>query len=263
MKKTAYYEAFHDKESSSRFFYSENADTPSHFHRCIEILYITEGRARCAVDGEPFDAGKDDIVFVRRCAVHEIAPAPAYGNFVLIVKAAYADDFGSALEKETLPPLLNDRPFNRTLLPLLLRMQRAVQKPSFLVMKGYIDVLIGSLLDHYERRPFAPTPNLSAVVEALNYIDEHFSEPITLDSLAAHFGYNKYYFSRLFNAYIGENLNNYVNAVRVRKLVETAKRTDKTNFSDLAFGCGFDSMTTFYRHFLRVYQKTPGEVLGR
>ena len=125
MKKTAYYEAFHDKESSSRFFYSENADTPSHFHRCIEILYITEGRTRCAVDGEPFDAGKDDIVFVRRCAVHEIAPAPAYGNFVLIVKAAYADDFGSALEKETLPPLLNDRPFNRTLLPLLLRMQRA------------------------------------------------------------------------------------------------------------------------------------------
>ena len=263
MKEHVTYQAFHDRESSFRFFYSENADTQPHFHRCIEMLYITAGRADCTVDGESFTAEKDDIVFVRRCAAHSLRPAPTYANYVAIVKTAYADDFEKQLEKETLPPHLADKAYNRTLRPLLPRMLRAMREPSFLVMKGYADILLGSLLQHYERRPFSPTPNLSAVVDALNYIDEHFAEPLTLDALAAHFGYNKYYFSRLFNAYIGENMNNYINAVRVRKLAEAAKHTENVNVSDLAFACGFDSMTTFYRHFERIYGRAPSDVFGK
>ena len=259
MKKTAVYESIHDKSNEFKIFLSQDDDTPPHFHRCIEILYITEGQTRGEVDGEPFYAEKDDIVFVRRCAVHEIAPAPAYKNYVLIVKSAYADDFSPALEKETLPPLLSDKEFNRSLLPVLLNIEQAGD--SFLVQTGYTDVLIGSLLAHYERRAFTPTPNLSAVVSALNYIDEHFAEPITLGSLAELFGYNKYYFSRLFNAYIGENLNNYINMVRVHKLVDAARRAEKVNFSDLAYDFGFESMTTFYRHFERIYKGSPGNVL--
>ena len=249
----------HDKSSEFKIWRSHDSNTPPHFHRCIEMLYITHGRICGEVDGMSFYAGKDDIVFVRRCAVHELSPAPTYRNYVLIVKSAYADDFSPALEKETLPPLLSDKAFNRSLLPVLHNMEKAGN--SFLVQKGYTDVLIGSLLSHYERQPFTPTPNLSTVVSALNYIDEHFAEPITLDSLAAQFGYNKYYFSRLFNAYIGESLNNYINMVRVHKLVDAARRAEKVNFSDLAYDFGFDSMTTFYRHFERIYKGSPGNVL--
>lgn len=263
MKKHALYDAIHDRTSNIRFFFGENGEAPLHFHRCIEILYITQGCAHCSVEDESFNAEKDDIIFVPRCAVHEIAPAPSYGNFVLIVKTAYANDFAAALEKKTFAPLLKDHSFNRTLFSLFLRMQRIMQKPSFLVLKGCIDMLVGSLLDHYELYPFTPTPNLSVVIKALDFIDEHFSEPVTLDSLAAHFGYNKYYFSHLFNTYIGENLNNYINGVRIRNFLEKAKQSNSVNYANLAFDCGFESMTTFHRHFLRIHQKTPSELLGR
>ena len=48
-------------ESSFRFFYSENADTLPHFHRCIEILYITEGSIACEINGEklPFEVNEN------------------------------------------------------------------------------------------------------------------------------------------------------------------------------------------------------------
>lgn len=264
MKKTAFYEYKHDRENDFILMKNDGADcysTPPHFHRCIEIIYVTGGKMRCEVDGEAFEAEQDDIVFARRCAVHELYPAPSYTDYVLIVKAAYAGDFSAALDKETLPPLLGDREFNRRVLRDCFEKMDRADLSSYLVAKGYVDILMGMLLSHYEKRPVVAAPNLSTVVSALNYIDDHFSEPITLDSLAQKFGYNKYYFSRLFNAYIGENLNNYINMVRVQKLVAAAEKKDKINFSDLAFDFGFDSMTTFYRHFNRVYEKTPKAVI--
>ena len=134
---------------------------------------------------------------------------------------------------------------------------------SELVKKGYINIIIGSLLAHYKRIPVPATPQMGVVLGALNYIDEHFAEPISLDSISSVFGYNKYYFSRLFNTYIGENLNNYINTVRIRNLVSAAKKTDNPNLSELVFGSGFDSMTTFYRSFSRLYDRSPTEVFKK
>ncbi len=263
MKQTVQYEAFHDKQNDLCIFRSANAATLPHFHRCIEMLYITQGTLIGKVDDTDVVAEKDEILFVRRCAVHSIQPTPLYSDIVLIVKSAYADDFSSRLEKRSFPPVLKDKAFNRSLLPYLNKLESLQAPQDFLIAKGYIDILVGSLLAHYPREPVTPTPNLSAVVTALNYIDEHFAEPLSLDSISDAIGYNKYYFSRLFNAYIGESLNNYVNMVRVRNLLETAKRTEKPNLSTLVYDCGFDSMTTFYRHFARFYDRTPAEIIGK
>ena len=265
MKKTAFYEYKHDREDNFVLMKNEGTGdcaTLPHFHRCIEIIYVTKGKMRCEVDGETFFAEKDDIVFAHRCAVHELYPTPFYDDYVLIIKAEYTGDFASLLEKETLPPLMNDKSFNRNILSDCFEKMYTSNTSSFLVAKGYVNVLMGMLLSHYEKRPINAAPNLSTIVAVLNYIDDHFTEPLTLDSLAQQFGYNKYYFSHLFNSYIGENLNNYINMVRVQKLVASAEKKKKTNFSDLAFDFGFDSMTTFYRHFNRIYEKTPKIILG-
>ena len=97
-------------------------------------------------------------------------------------------------------------------------------------------------------------------MSALNYIDDHYRESLSLDRLADEFGYNKYYFARLFNTYIGESLNGYINAVRVRNLIAEAKKQENPNLSELVFANGFDSMTTFYRNFSKYYDKPPTEV---
>ncbi len=261
MKAAAFYESFHDKESALRAFSCTDAVTSAHFHRCIEILYITEGRLEAEVDGAHVTAEKDDIVFVRRCAVHAILPAPSYYDCVLLIKSQFSEDFSSLLEKETLPALLADKQFNRTLFPFFEKLREEIEEMPFLVAKGYIDVIIGSLLSRYERMPVVAAPNLSMVVAALNYIDDHFAEPIGLETLSSVFGYNKYYFSRLFNSYIGENINSYINRVRIENILARARRQEKANLCELAYACGFDSMATFYRNYARYYDKPPTQLL--
>ena len=75
MKQSYFYEPDHDRADVVEFF-SGYGHTLPHFHRCIEIIYITKGAMRCEIDGKKFLAEKDDIVFSRKCAVHELIPAP-------------------------------------------------------------------------------------------------------------------------------------------------------------------------------------------
>lgn len=261
MKNSFIYEAFHDREKALRCFYSKDATPSPHFHRCIEMLYITRGKAEGVVDGRNIFAEKDDIVFARKCAVHSYLPCPHYGKLVLIVKEAYEDDFAPYLETGTLPPLMSDKAFNRTLFSDFLRLYRVRESESFLVKKGLINIIFGKLFSHYPREKATPSPNLSTIVSVLGYIDDHFEEQITLDSIAAEFGYNKYYFSRLFNTYIGDSLNGYINMVRVNNVLARAKKKESGSLSQIIFDCGFDSMTTFYRNYSRFYDKPPTEIL--
>ena len=75
MKKSFFYEPQHDRTDAIEFFPGAGHTMP-HFHRCIEILYITDGSIDCEIGGAKFFAEKDDIVFTPKCAVHELIPAP-------------------------------------------------------------------------------------------------------------------------------------------------------------------------------------------
>lgn len=58
MKKDIFYEAFHDKTDKVEFFQSAHDDTFVHFHRCIELIYVTDGAIDCEVGEEKFPAQK-------------------------------------------------------------------------------------------------------------------------------------------------------------------------------------------------------------
>lgn len=260
MKQNFFYEAGHDKADTISFHYSENVYTPPHFHRCIEILYVKQGGIDFEVNGEAFHADRDDIVFVHKCGVHALQPAPAYTDYVLIIGPRYSNDFAGIFRTKALPTHLTDKEYNRKVLPCMSALHELKETDSELIKKGYTDVIIGHLLSHYEKVSVPLMPKIETVVNVLNYIDDHYRDPITLDSISSEFGYNKYYFSRLFNSYVGETLNGYINMIRIRNMMDEAGRTENPNVSELVFSNGFDSMTTFYRSFSKLYDKPPTEV---
>ena len=105
--------------------------------------------------------------------------------------------------------------------------------------------------------------NLEIMVDILQYINMHYKEPLTLEGVASAFGYNKYYFSRIFNRYIGESLSNYINVVRVQNFMRAANEEKNPQISRLAEECGFESMPTFYRAFEKLYGESPKKYFGK
>ena len=253
---SVFYELNRDKDVKLYVTEGHNNNTMMHFHRNLEMLYVADGGMLSTVGEEKFVASADEIVFVHNYYVHSFYPSPEYKKYIMIVSADYATDIDKILSKSSLPPRLSDTEFNREKVRPLLEKLCDEDMPQ-LVKKGYLNVIMGLLFDHYPSVPIKTSSNIESIVAVLEYIDEHFAEPLSLESIAAVFGYNKYYFSRFFNRYIGENLTNYINIVRINNFMNLSKKYKSPQISKIAAECGFESMPTFYRSFKKLYGETP------
>ena len=257
--KSLFYENYRDKDDKMVTSYGASSGVKPHFHRNLEIHYILSDNTQLRVGERAFSAGVDDIVFIHNYTPHALDNQ--HKKYFIILPPYYAGDLDKSLSKKTLPPHLCDKEFNRTLLPIFTTLYE--QKLPSLVKKGYLDILVGSLLEHYPSQPIENPGNIEFILKVLQYIEEHYADDITLDSLSKMFGYNKYYFSRLFNRSIGDNLSSYINSVRLRNFMKLVKEQGKDQITRLALLSGFESMPTFYRCFSKTYGMSPKDYFER
>ena len=98
--------------------------------------------------------------------------------------------------------------------------------------------------------------NISAVQA---YIDGHYQDQISLDSIAKHFYVSKEYLSRLFKSETGEN----VSACITRKRMERARELildQGLTIRSAAQLAGYDDLAYFYRVFKLHFGHTPGDL---
>lgn len=260
--KNVLYENFIDKSSNLRIGLSNSKKCNIHFHRNFEILYVTKGAMQGEVNGVPFVAEQDDIVFVSNYYTHyhKCIKEPNEYCYV-IVPANMSSEFIGKFKNKTFPCLLSDKEFNR-------KIKEIIVIPNFnglpeMVKKGYMMVVFGMLLSHYETVDVETSPDTELIIQILNYIEDNYQKDLSLENLAKHFGYNKYYFSKLFSRYVKENLTTYINIIRLQHLMKQAVKQSKPNIASLAFDNGFDSLATFYRYFSKMYGCSPSEYLSQ
>lgn len=243
--------------------YGNSSVACRHFHRNLEIIYILRGEIEATVGDEIFTAGADEILFVHNYYVHSFKPKTEYQKYVIIIPAEYCDDVDKILKASTVPPCLSDTKFNReSLKPIFDKLYYEEDMPP-LVKKGYVNVIIGMLFARYPTLAIKTPANIEIMVDILQYINSHYKEQLTLQSVAEEFGYNKYYFSRIFNRYIGESLSNYINVVRVQNFMRLAREEENPQISRIAEECGFESMPTFYRAFEKLYGESPKKYFAK
>jgi AraC-like DNA-binding protein len=95
-----------------------------------------------------------------------------------------------------------------------------------------------------------------AIRKALQLIDAHYHEALTLDAVAGRAGLSRYHFSRLFKACTGAAFKTYLN----RRRIEAAKRlmqAEGLNVSEAAFRVGFSDLSHFSRQFKRLEGVPP------
>lgn len=96
------------------------------------------------------------------------------------------------------------------------------------------------------------------IAKAENYIQTHYEEPITLESLAQHLGLNKSYLCTIFKKATKDSFCNYTNKVRVEESKKLLKNTNNS-ILDIALAVGFSSASYFNTIFKKLEGKTPLE----
>ncbi len=94
--------------------------------------------------------------------------------------------------------------------------------------------------------------------EAMEYIQAHSADLLSLPGLAARYGLNPSYFSRLFSSHAGMPLVEYVNRIRIQKSCLLLKRSD-ASIMEIALAVGYNNLSHFNRYFRRLMGKSPRE----
>lgn len=89
--------------------------------------------------------------------------------------------------------------------------------------------------------------------KAKAYLDDHFQDNVTLETVARHVGLSTYYFSKLFKERAGVTFIDYLTQLRVEKAKHLLLTSDKS-LKEICFEVGYRDPN----YFSRVFKKTTG-----
>lgn len=111
-------------------------------------------------------------------------------------------------------------------------------------------VFVNNLFNQSAALPFSHyTPTVQEIV---NYMKEHLSEKISLNSLSATLSLSKYYLCHTFKEETGTTIFNYLLLLRISKA--KALLCDGKNVTETCYLCGF----TNYSNFITTFKKHTG-----
>ena len=102
--------------------------------------------------------------------------------------------------------------------------------------------------DCWKEPDSAESGTLSRLVPIRDYLQEHCTEPITLDALSSRFYINKYYLTRIFRMHYGTTILDYLLELRINRAKQLLRFTDET-LQTISAECGFSDQAYFSRRF--------------
>jgi AraC family transcriptional regulator len=107
-----------------------------------------------------------------------------------------------------------------------------------------------------------PIPQLDRIRRAVDFIEEHLFDDLTIETIAARAAYSPWHFQRLFGALVGETVGGYVRKRRLSRALEALRASD-ARIAEIAWAHGFESHEAFARAFKATFGVTPSTARTR
>lgn len=254
----AYFEKYRELENTLDCFESRQNSCMPHFHSNIEVVYVLDGEIEVTINGISRLLSKGCVSVANSYDIHTYNTPHNSHTLILIIPIDTVHSFNTKIRGKTFAtPFLGPGESSDEIHHALRHILKH-KKPDWLEIKGYLYVILGTLIRELGLKNSAKTSNSTLAREILIYLEHNYTNKITISSLAKHFGYNKDYLSRFFNSYFGHGFNKYLNMLRSRHAVQLITQTND-NLTQIAFQSGFDNYRTFNRAFTSIYNMTPSQ----
>ena len=223
---------------------------PSHFHKSIEVLYVTKGELITNINGNVITATKNQLIFIESNDIHGVNKSTEY--LTLLIPPCFLNDYFKLTNGKCVAnKIYTDA--DLYVYDLIIKILENEDSNS-LIISGLINQLLGKIIEVCGLTP--ARKQLEGLREIFAYVTANVTEDITLPYVAKKFGYNKCYLSSAFKSYFNESFTSFLTKQRLKEFISIFK-TNKYSILDAIFASGFTSEQTFYRVFKKTYGVSP------
>jgi transcriptional regulator, araC family len=275
-------ESKYDKELSSKKIIMTEATcniSLAHSHNFLELAYLVSGKASHILSGKEQIIKKGDYFIVDFKAVH------SYKNIsnepLIVVNCLFLPKFldstltGCKSFQQVVDHYLikfsyhtlQDKPTQRiyhdndgTVLKLIRQMQKEHRTKSAgyneLLRCYLIEIIIMTMRTISRAKTIATDSDIVRYI--LDYVDEHYMQPIKLCDMASQMDYSLTYLSKKFKDETGVSFKDYLQNLRIRNACRLISNSNK-KIDEIAFLVGY----TDVKFFTEVFKKRMGITPGR
>ena len=234
---------------------------PPHVHDVVEIVCMLSGSITMTVANKQMTLLPGDIAVVFPVIPHSYdAVSEDASGLTLIFAPDTIIEFNHTFRTmqpqhpmlpaaERAPEL---EPIIRHFLKISLQDQNTPLKLGYLHL--FLSYLFSCLPVHLTDRP----THSGTSYQVLQYISEHFTEPLTLESTAHALGISRIHLSHIFSQQLHINFRQYINTLRVER-AQALLRDPGYSISQIAYLCGYGNQRTFHRAFMSQCGMTPNQ----
>ncbi|WP_455797856.1 helix-turn-helix domain-containing protein [Clostridium butyricum] len=256
---------------------------PTHWHKALELTYLTDGNFSCYINGKCNNICKNDLIIINSGDIHGINIKAKESSSGITIMISY--DFlkhnyngidniefiinNNELMKESLKKLLCDllnmykNKIEQTTLDFNLISKDQLCGFYYLKVKSIIYEILFILLTYFTvNKDIIITIKSQKYIDRFKkitqYIEQNYKENLALADVANYYGLSREHLARSFKKYMGITFSDYLNSIRLYNAYRQLITTDYS-ITQIGLDNGFPNVASFINKFKIVYGQTPNK----
>jgi len=231
---------------------------PPHVHSVVEMVCLTCGSLKMSIGDQQCALEPGDIVMAFPNITHSYdeVSADAQGLSLIFLPDTISEFTTRFRTEVPVSPLLRGEA-KAPELDYIIQQLLKLSSESPLTL-GYLHLFLSYLFQCIALRPQANPAKSELAYQVLQYVSEHFTEPLSLESTARALGISRIHLSHVFSQQLQINFRQYINTLRIERACMLL-RDPNLSISQIIGLCGYDNSRTFHRAFLSQCHVPPNQ----
>lgn len=249
-----------------------------HYHEFHKITIFISGNVQYFIEGKTYSLEPYDIVLVNRNDIHrvQVDPSVPYERIIVYISPGFMEAYRTdhydlsycfeKAKKEHSNVLRIHALEKSSLFKVTNRLERSFSDTEY-AGDLYRQILFLEFMIHLNRAAlknraeFLDTSLYNPkIVNLIQYINQHLTDPLTMDNLSARVYLSKYYMMRLFKAETGYTIGKYITYRRL--LLARSLILKGVPITQACLSSGFQDYSTFSRAYKTEFQESPRTLLA-
>lgn len=241
---------------TGQFYYEPGYHLTRTQYDSFLLMYITAGNCSIEIDSGEYYAQRGDVVLIDCYQPHKYGSDTSWEALWIHFDGTMARAFYEEISAQHGPVIHS----SLQTIPTVLHQICNDFRHSVPMFESSLSEMITGMLN--ELLSFDPQSKTAAhtsrIAQSITFINEHFAEDISLETLAQITNLSLYHFTRIFTKETGFTPHQYIILTRLTAAKYLLKSSE-ASVKDISFSVGFHSETNFCTTFKKWEQITPSQ----